>query len=163
MMAASPGRTPDDRIAGEQAALRRVATLVARAASPADVFAAVAEEAGRILEVGFTFLSRYDSDDSATIVASWSSTGAAFPVGTRVTLRGRNVHTLVLQTGRAARVEDYAGASGPAADLARQFALRGSVGVPISVEGRMWGVMFVASTGDEPLPGRHRGAAGRLH
>ena len=152
MMAASPGRTPDDRIAGEQAALRRVATLVARAASPADVFAAVAEEAGRILEVGFTFLSRYDSDDSATIVASWSSTGAAFPVGTRVTLRGRNVHTLVLQTGRAARVEDYAGASGPAADLARQFALRGSVGVPISVEGRMWGVMFVASTGDEPLP-----------
>jgi signal transduction histidine kinase len=153
VIAASPGRTPDNRIAGEQAALRRVATLVARAAPPSEVFAAVAEEAGQILDAGITFLSRYDPDDSATIVALWSGTGAAFPVvGTRVTLRGRNVHTLVLQTGRAARVEDYAGASGPAADLAREFGIRGSAGVPISVEARVWGVMIVASTGEEPLP-----------
>ncbi len=152
MMAASPGRTPDDRITAEQAALRRVAMLVARAASPGEVFAAVAEEAGRVLDAGFTFLSRYDPDDTATIVASWSRTGAAFPAGTRVTLRGRNVHTLVFQTGRAARIEDYAGTSGPAADLARKFGLRASAGVPISVEGRLWGVMFVASTGEEPLP-----------
>jgi signal transduction histidine kinase len=151
-MAASPGRTPDDRITAEQAVLRRVAMLVARAASPGEVFAAVAEEAGRVLDADFTFLSRYDPDDTATIVASWSRTGAAFPAGTRVTLRGRNVHTLVFQTGRAARIEDYAGTSGPAADLARKFGLRGSVGVPISVEGRLWGVMFVAHTGEEPLP-----------
>jgi signal transduction histidine kinase len=152
VMAVSPGRTLDDWIAGEQAALRRVATLVARAASPGEVFAAVAEEAGRILDVGLTFLSRYDPDDSATIVASWSGTGAVFPAGTRVALRGRNVHTRVFQTGRGARVEDYAGASGPAADLAREFGLRGSVGVPINVEGQVWGVMFVASTGEETLP-----------
>jgi signal transduction histidine kinase len=151
-MAAPPGPTPDDQIAGEQAALRRVATLVARAASPSEVFAAVAEEAGRILDAGFTFLSRYDPDDSATIIASWSGTGAAFPAGTRVSLRGRNVHTLVLQTGRAARVEDYGDAAGPAADLAREFGIRSAVGVPVSVEVRVWGVMIVASTGEEPLP-----------
>ena len=152
MMAASSGRTPHDRITGEQVALRRVATLVARAAPPGEVFAAVAEEAGRVLDVDFTFLSRYDPDDTATIVASWSGTGAAFPAGTRVSLRGRNLHTLVFQTGRAARIEDYAGASGPASDLAREFGLRASVAVPIIVEGRTWGAMFVASTGGEPPP-----------
>jgi signal transduction histidine kinase len=152
VMAASPGRTPGDRITGEQAALRRVATLVARAASPGEVFAAVAEEAGRVLDVDFTFLSRYEPDDSGTIVASWSGAGAAIPADTRVSLRGRNIHTLVFQTSRAARIQDYAAASGPAADLAREFGLRASVGVPISVEGRLWGVMFVAHTREEPLP-----------
>jgi GAF domain-containing protein len=152
VMAAPPGRTPGDQITEEQAALRRVATLVARAASPAEVFAAVAEEAGQVLDVDFTSLSRYDPDDTATIVASWSGTGAAFTAGIGVSLRGRNVHTLVFHTGRAVRVEDYAGASGPAADLAREFGLQASAGVPISVEGRLWGVMLVASTRQEPLP-----------
>jgi signal transduction histidine kinase/uncharacterized protein YoaH (UPF0181 family) len=150
-MAAAPGG-PDDRITREQAALRRVATLAARGVSSAEVFAAVAEEAGQVLNADFTFLSRYNPDNTATIVASWSRIGAAFPADTRVSLRGRNAHTRVFQTARAARIEDYADASGPAADLARKFGLRQSVGVPISVEGRLWGVMFVAHTGDEPLP-----------
>ncbi|MCW2891970.1 MAG: hypothetical protein QOG28_6688 [Trebonia sp.] len=149
--AASPGG-PDDRITREQAALRRVATLAARGVSSGEVFAAVAEEAGQVLDADFTFLSRYGPDGTATIVASWSRTGAAFPAGTLVSLGGRNAHTRVLQTARAARIEDYADASGPAADLARKFGLRQLVGVPISVEGRLWGVMFVASTREGPLP-----------
>jgi GAF domain-containing protein len=152
VMAAPRGRTPGDRITEEQAALRRVATLVARAAPPGEVFAAVAEEAGRVLDGDFTFLSRYDPDDTATIVASWSGNGAAFPAGIQLSLGGRNAHTLVFQTGRATRIEDYAGASGPATDLAREFGLRTSIGVPISVQGRLWGVMFVASTREELLP-----------
>jgi signal transduction histidine kinase len=61
------------------------------------------------------------------------------------------VNTLVFQTGRAARIDDYAGASGPAADDAREFGVRASVGVPISVGGRLWGCMFVGST-QEPMP-----------
>jgi GAF domain-containing protein len=149
--AASPGG-PDDRITREQAALRRVATLAARGVSSGEVFAAVAEEAGQVLDADFTFLSRYGPDGTATIVASWSRTGAAFPAGTLVSLGGRNAHTRVLQTAQAARIEDYADASGPAADLARKFGLRQLVGVPISVEGRLWGVMFVASTREGPLP-----------
>jgi signal transduction histidine kinase/uncharacterized protein YoaH (UPF0181 family) len=150
-MAASPGG-PDDRITREQAALRRVATLAARGVSSGEVFAAVTEEAGQVLDADFTFLSRYDPDETATIVASWNRTGAAFPAGTRLSLRGRNAHTRVFHTARATRIKDYADASGPAADLARKFGLRQSVGVPISVEGRLWGVMFVAHTGDQPLP-----------
>src|SRR5258707_344470 len=82
---------------------RRVATMVARAAPPEEIFAAVSAEAGRVLGADFTFLSRYDADNAATIVASWSGASAAFPAGTRVNLGGRNIHTLVFQTGQAAR------------------------------------------------------------
>ena len=62
--------------AEEQAALRRVATLVARAAPWEEVFAAVAAEAGRLLSADATLMSRYDPDDAATIVGAWTSTGA---------------------------------------------------------------------------------------
>jgi signal transduction histidine kinase len=144
---------PSDRIAGEQAALRRVATLVARAASPEEVFAAVTGEAGRLLDTDFTHLSRY-ADGAATIVGAWARTGAVrdLPVGTRWSIGGRNVHTLVFQTGRAARIDDYAGASGPAAEAAHERGIRSVAGVPVSVEGRLWGVMIVASTREEPMP-----------
>ena len=60
--------------------------------------------------------------------------------------------TLVYETGRPAPIEDYDGASGPAGEGARELGLRGSVSVPIIVEDRTWGVMFVACTGEEPLP-----------
>src|SRR5262249_42876516 len=52
-MAALPERTGDDRITREQAALLRVAKLVARAAPPTEVFAAVTEEAGRLLSADY--------------------------------------------------------------------------------------------------------------
>jgi signal transduction histidine kinase len=140
-----------DRFAGEQVALRRVATLVAGGAAPEEVFAAVAGEAGRLLGGCHALMSRYGPDGTVRVVASWSSTGAAFPAGTRLSLGGRNVHTLVFQTGRAARLDDYAGASGAGAEAVREFGVRSVVGVPVSVEGRPWGVMFVGST-REPLP-----------
>ena len=94
-MAAWPGRAGDDRIAGEQAALRRVATLVAHATPPEEVFAAVTEEAGRLFGASYATMDRYDPDGARTVVAAWSSTGAAFPVGARARLGGRNLATLV--------------------------------------------------------------------
>jgi signal transduction histidine kinase len=137
--------------AEEQAALRRVATLVARAAPPAEVLTAVTEEAGRLLRTDYATMNRYDPDGATRVVASWSSTGAALAVGSGWRFGGQNVNTLVFQTGRAARIDDYADASGPAAEKALGIGLRAGVGVPISVGGRPWGVMFVAST-RTPLP-----------
>jgi GAF domain-containing protein len=90
-MAGMPGPAGNDRIAGERAALRRVATLVARAAPPEAVFAAVAEEAGRLLGAHHARMSRYDPAGAATVVASWSGAGAAFPVGTRALPRHSRV------------------------------------------------------------------------
>jgi signal transduction histidine kinase len=150
-MAALPGRTGIGRITGEQAALRRVATLVARAAAPEEVFAVVTEEAGRLLGTDYTSMARFDPDGARTVIASWSSTGAALPVGSRAMLGGRNVATLVFQTGREARIDDYADASGPIAEVVREAGFRAAVGVPVSVEGGLWGLMVVDSRAG-PLP-----------
>jgi signal transduction histidine kinase len=150
-MAGLPERAGDDRFTGEQAALRRVATLVARAAPPEAVFAAVAEEAGRLLGADHATMARYDPEGAITTVAGWSSAGTAFPVGVQVRLDGWNVPTLVSQTGLPARIDDYAGASGSIGDAVRECGFRAAVGVPVSVEGGLWGVMIVGSR-VEPLP-----------
>ena len=151
MTADSPGR-PEYGIADEQAALRRVAVLVAQAVPPGQVFTAVTEEAGRLLGASQASMSRYDPDGAARVVAAWSSTGTAVTVGTRMSLGGRNVHTLVAETGRASRLDEYAGVSGAAADVAREFGVRTAVGAPVSVEGRPWGVIILVSTSERPLP-----------
>jgi signal transduction histidine kinase len=150
-MAALPGWTGDDRFRGEQAALRRVATLVARAAPPEEVFAAVGEEAGRLLGADYTTMARYDQDGTVTVAATWDSTGRpASPVGNRISLGGQNVTTMVFHTGLAARIDDYDSASGPVAEAARPF-LHATVGVPVNVEGGLWGVMAVGSRAG-PMP-----------
>jgi GAF domain-containing protein len=143
-----------DRLAEEQAALRRVATLVAGGAPPEAVFATVTEEVGRLLAVDFTILSRREPEGTQVSVGAWSNIDAEtpFPVGTRVRLGGQNVVSLVVQSGRPARIDNYADASGQVADAARGWRLRSAVGVPIAVEGRLWGVIAVASGEDEPMP-----------
>jgi signal transduction histidine kinase len=144
------------RLAEEQAALRRVATLVAQATPPQQVFAAVAEEAGRHLGVDFAILVRYDPQDALEVVGSWTRTGAPAPtpVGGRLPLGGRNVTTLVYRAGQPARI-DYSDVSGVIGQVASQdWGLRSSVGVPVSAESRLWGCMVVAFSGQElqPLP-----------
>ncbi|HUB41059.1 MAG TPA: GAF domain-containing sensor histidine kinase [Streptosporangiaceae bacterium] len=138
--------------ADEQAALRRVATLVARAAPPAEVFASVTAEAGRLLNADYGTMCRYDPDGVTVVVANWSPAGADAPVGAKQKLGGKNLHTTIFQTGRAARIDDYACASGSVADAHRELGLHAAAGVPVSVEGHLWGVMIVASRRTVPLP-----------
>ena len=141
------------RSAEEQAALRRVATLVARPAPPEEVFVAVADEAGQVLQVDDTVLSRYDPDGLVTVVGHWAGThpGRPLAIGLRIKAEGRNIQALVFETGQSARVDDYTAASGGLADVADDWDFRAAVGVPIWVEGRLWGVMSAASR-SEPLP-----------
>jgi GAF domain-containing protein len=140
------------KLADEQAALRRVATLVARDAPPSEVFDAVAMEVGTLLDTDITVVGRYDGDGAATAIGSWSSAPGGVPVGTRSVLGGRNVLTLVAETARPARLDGYDEASGEAADIARRHGWRSSIAAPIVVEGRMWGVMLVATQRPEPFP-----------
>jgi signal transduction histidine kinase len=146
-----PERTGDDGFTGEQAALRRVATLVAHGAPPEEVLSAVAEEAGRLLHADYATMGRYSPDGTSTVVAAWAGTGAAFPVSAQARLGGLNMPTLVFQTGRAARIDDYSGSSDPLSDTGRAMGLRAGVGVPISVEGGLWGIVAVGSRAG-PLP-----------
>jgi len=141
---------PGDRIAEEQAALRRVAVLVARGTPPEEVFAAVTAEVGRLLDADVTALARYTPDRTMTYVALWSATGDDWDGG-RKPLGGKNVSTLVYQTGRPARIDDFSKAAGPIADVVHELGIRSAVGAPISVEGRPWGVMLVSAT-SVPLP-----------
>ncbi len=148
------GTRPNDSMAEEQAALRRVATLVARGALPEEVFTAVAEESGRVLSGDYTALSRYDGAESSTVVGAWSSSGTEPPaaIGSRFRLDGHDVSTLVFQSHEPARLDDYAQASSATAEVVSRAGVHGAVGVPITVEGRLWGVLIVASVRVEPLP-----------
>jgi PAS domain S-box-containing protein len=139
-------------LADEQTALRRVATLVARGAPPAELFAVVTEAAGQLLPVDSAAMGRYDPDGMFTTVAAWSKRVPAFPIGLRSTPGGKNVMTLVLETGRPARMDTFADASGQVGITAREAGYRSAVGTPIVVEGHLWGVMTAASTAEQPLP-----------
>jgi GAF domain-containing protein len=140
------------RLAEEQAALRRVATLVADGAAPEEVFAAVTEEVGRLLPVQYAGMGRYDPDGTMTHVADFGRTVDDFPIGRRSSLGGRNVATLVFETGRSARIDAFADASGPIGLTAREEGQGPSVGTPIVVEGRIWGVMAAGSSVGRALP-----------
>jgi len=141
------------RFADEQATLRRVATLVARAAAPEEVFAAVAAEAGRLLDADFAVMSRYDEHGTATVVGTWAAGPGPVPLpaGTRLEPEHGGVHAVVFATDRPARIEDYGDRPG-VGDIARQLGVRTTVGVPIHIEGRLWGIIGVASQRAESLP-----------
>jgi signal transduction histidine kinase len=139
-------------VADEQAALRRVATLVARGVAPEEVFAAVTEEIGQLLPVEYANMGRYEADAMLSIVASWGRAADSFPVGSQWRLEANNLATIVFETGRSARIDSYGDASGPVGVAARATGLRSSVATPIIVEGRVWGAMAAGSTLEEPMP-----------
>jgi signal transduction histidine kinase len=145
-------RAEVERLADEQAALRRVATLVAHESPAGEVFAAVAEEVARVLGVEDTTIFRYEDDWTATVVADRGERDVPMPVGSRVSLKGDSATALVRRTGRAARVDDFAGASGPLADYTREAGIGSTVGSPIVVDDRLWGAMIAATRTGEPMP-----------
>jgi PAS domain S-box-containing protein len=136
------------RLAEEQAALRRVATLVARGAAPEEVFAAVTEELGPLLCADVANMCRYEPDGTFSIVAG----NRAPPVGSRWPLVGKNITTLVFETGRAVRMDTYSDATGPIADEIHHFGVRSTVGTSVIVEGKLWGIVGVGTTLEQPLP-----------
>ena len=140
------------RLAEQQTALRRVATLVARGVSPEELFAAVVEEVGQLLPVDLANMCRYEPDRMQTFVATWGRPGKRFPLGSRWPLGGKNLGTIVFETGRPARIENYADSSGPVSVIAREVDLRSAVATPIIVEGRLWGMIGVGSSQEQPLP-----------
>ncbi|MEV0132975.1 DUF4118 domain-containing protein [Dactylosporangium sp. NPDC050688] len=138
------------RIAAEQAALGRVATLVARGSRPSEVFQAIVTELHDLLGDYSTWLLRYEPDDTVSTLST--SMARLRPDQSRWPLQGENVPALVRDTGRPARMNSFQHATGLGADRAREFGIRSAVGLPIKVEGRLWGLVAVASTQPEPLP-----------
>jgi PAS domain S-box-containing protein len=140
-----------ERLAGEQAALRRVATLVARGMPAADVFAAVAEEVERLLDAQATTIGRLEPDGTMAIVASNGTGSDEMPVGSRLTLEPGMAFFRVMRTGRSARIDDYGDAPETVRDRVRRMGIRCTVAVPIVVEGSLWGSIS-AGTKREHFP-----------
>jgi signal transduction histidine kinase len=151
-------QTEIDRLAHEQAALRRVAMLVARGTPPEEVFAAVAEEVGRLLGVALAGIGRYDSPDTVTVVATWAAEdehGGAHPlVPGPWPLEGGDLASTIARTGRSVRIDDYHGVPGRIAAFVRdELGVVSSVATPVVVEGRLWGTLFLHSKQTHgPLP-----------
>jgi signal transduction histidine kinase/HAMP domain-containing protein len=134
----------------QEAALRRVATLVARGVPPEEIFNAVVTETRELLGADVAGLIRYDTD-GATMIATASEPEVTIPVGTRFTLDGESVTSLVRRTGRPASIATYENASGMVAELMRGQGICASVGAPIIVEGRAWGMIAAAWTQTQPV------------
>jgi PAS domain S-box-containing protein len=139
------------RLASEQSALRRVATLVARTPKPEQVFQAVAEEAGRMLGADSATI-RFDGETGVT-VGRWNvGPMRGFEVGSTVPLSDSDALTAVVaRTGQPARIDDYSVVRGEAAETMHQLGYRSGLAAPIIVEGHTWGTLLVASSDTEPF------------
>ncbi|HEY6762503.1 MAG TPA: GAF domain-containing protein [Baekduia sp.] len=140
------------RLADEQAALRRVATLVARDASQTELFTVIAEECAQLLGTDDIAVIRYAGGRDMVMLATSGDLKAIFPAGSRQPLGGDSVATSVFRTGRAARMDDYGHARGRIPDAVRPIGLRCAVATPIVVESRLWGSMVAATSAEELLP-----------
>ena len=140
-------------LADEQAALRRVATLVAEDAEPSRVFGQVTEEVGRLLALPVASVVQYDGAHTATVVGAWSADGPPhFPVGTTLDLEGETVVAKVLRSGAAQRLDTYDDTGGTVGKSMRGFGYRASVAAPVTVAGRLWGALAGATRSEAPLP-----------
>ena len=144
----SPDRTAADahlaEVEAEQTALRRIAALLTRSVPAEEVFDAVVDEVRSLIGVDAATLLRYEADKTATVLAV-SDERVVLP-GDKLSTEGHNVTALVLRTGRPARIDDYTKATG--GEHARRFreaGVRATVGVPVQLRERVWGLVAVYS------------------
>jgi PucR C-terminal helix-turn-helix domain/GAF domain/GGDEF-like domain len=142
------------RLAEEQAALRRLATLVARGVEPSEVFDAVVNEMRRCLWAERAGLWRYEPNGEITLLAGdyGSQAPVGWPVGTRTPIGDSTLAATVQRTGRPARMDSYENSVGSIAARVRAVGLLTAVGVPVIVDGRVWGLAAVGSAAPGPMP-----------
>ena len=140
-------------LADEQAALRRVATLVASGEPPSRVFGKVTEEVAKLLGMPGANVMRFDGAHTATVVGGWSEDGTlSLPLGSTFDLDGDTVVAKVLRRGSPQRVDRYQDASGDLAETLQRSGYRAAVAAPVTVGGRLWGALAAGTRSREPLP-----------
>ncbi|MEQ9335876.1 MAG: diguanylate cyclase [Miltoncostaeaceae bacterium] len=150
--ATAPASHGDDlaRLVIEQDALLRVARAVASGAHPEVVFALVAQEVARIMCVEAGIVWQYCPEGSRVVGTHGehgSQLGVVFPT------TGEGAVAITARTGRPARV-DYRAipAADPTAARVVSQGYTGGVAAPLVINGRPWGAVLAATTGDESLP-----------
>jgi signal transduction histidine kinase len=145
-------RAEVEGLAEEQAALRRVATLVGQGAAPSAVFDAVAAEMAALLNADGITLCRYEPGEELTVLAHLGPEARRLPAGKRVRHDGKSVSATVRRTHRPARMDSYADTHGHIGEVIDELRFRSGVGTPIVVEGRLWGTAIANWTGEERPP-----------
>lgn len=140
-------------LAEQQAALRRVATLVARGVNISDVYPTAVTELSSGLGIDNVVLLQYATDDAWVLLASHDEQGVSkMRIGERISLGGECVAAMIMRIGAPARLDSYEGASGPTAERMRQLGIRSAVGAPIIVDGSIWGALVIGSSLADILP-----------
>ena len=150
-IAAAQARAELRTVAHEQAALRRVATLVANGARPSEIFAVTAAEICNLLAADAAVLWRYEANETATVIAIESDRPLGIALGTKLAIEGGSAMATIYRTGEPARQDKLDEGAGPIAAAARTNGLRTAVGAPITVDGRLWGAV-VASSRQAEMP-----------
>jgi uncharacterized protein (TIGR02246 family) len=147
-----PDRVEAARIAEERAALHRVAALVAQGVSDDWLFAAVNDEVAQLVGADATAMLRFEPDDTVTLAAAWSAIEGPLPIGERRPVD--DALRSLRADPRPLRFEPgELPVTGPFIEEAQQRGISTSVGVPILVDGRVWGVSFAAATGEKSFEG----------
>jgi signal transduction histidine kinase len=149
-LAASEARAR--KLAEEQAALRRVATLVAEGPAPTEVFDAVIAEVGQLLGAAQIGLARYENEHEISVLAIRGQSNKILRAGVRLPLDGDSVNARILRTGRSARLNFAEEGSGSIADVLRPDDVNATVGAPIVVDGAVWGMIGASWRGDDQTP-----------
>jgi signal transduction histidine kinase len=145
MTAREPSVARVEALLAEQAALRRVATLVASDLHAGQLFDGVCEEVGRVLHVESANISRFEDDCTQTVVGAWGAGGAPFfPVDERVPIDGETVTGKLHRSGQPERVDDYSGVRGELVKRLRAQGIKSAVGAPITVAGKTWGAIVIS-------------------
>ena len=149
-LANAESREALQKLAGEQAALRRMATLVAQGVRPAELFSAVSDEVAELFGTDAAAVVRFDDAERALVFVGVSkSERRTIPVGTRWDLtEERFASARVHRTGRPARMDERDWTSLPSTPgkVGRELGLISTVAAPIIVEGHAWGAMSVSSS-----------------
>jgi signal transduction histidine kinase len=138
----------------EQEALRRVATLVARGASPSEAFWVVARELGRLLGADYATVARFEPGQMVCQLACWHDPRVpvlvAPPFGRRWAMGEDPVAAELRRTGRPVRLMTSAIGS----EVGGWLRARGVVQVvacPVMVDERLWGRVGVWFAGSRPV------------
>jgi signal transduction histidine kinase len=151
-VASAESRLALSRLVDSQAALRRVATLIAREPTPTAVFAAVAEEARVLIGSDITAILHLQPEGMATLVAGAGAPYSELPAGSTVPTGSGTISALVRESGKPQRLDRFDPDSGVLTAYLHRLGVHSAVGAPIEVEGRLWGVLLAGSS--DPLPTR---------
>jgi signal transduction histidine kinase len=139
------------RLAEEQAALRRVATLVAEGAAPAAVFDAVVAEVAQLLGAAQVGLARYEGEREISVLAMRGHEPSTVGAGVRLPLDGESLSAQIRRSGRSGRFDHRVKGDGTVADVLRRNDISITVGAPIVVDGGLWGMIGASWKGaDQP-------------